>query len=160
VKRAEWEAAKLAAFSAAYPAVKRELTGLWRYGLEHYRLELVASEGGYSRFYEPVWQMLLDDVVMGEPTKVLHFKRAKPKPGETGVKNMLLAVGNLLTCYAKFRFTPEQAHECLKHSGIYDALHTYMFNRACAREQALADGAIFDFVKKGLDARILGGNAA
>ena len=138
--------------------VSERLTGLWRYGLENYRLEVTAH--GYGRYYDPAWQMLLDDVIQGSPAGDLLFKRIQKKPGEGNTKNLMLAVGNLLSCYARNRYTAEHAYNCLKASGIYDDLFRYMFNRACKRHEPMANNAIRDFVTRGLQTRILLGKAA
>jgi len=138
--------------------VSERLTGLWCYGLNSFRLEV--SSHGYGRYYDPAWQILLDDVVLGAPAGDLFFKRVAKKPGEGNTKNLMLAVGNLLSCYARNRFSVDHALKCLEASGIYDDLYRYMFNKSCARHEPLADSAIRDFVTKGLQTRVLLGRAA
>ncbi|MCL2644125.1 MAG: hypothetical protein FWD51_01535 [Betaproteobacteria bacterium] len=138
--------------------VSERLTGLWRYGLENYRLEVAAH--GYGRYYDPAWQILIEDVIHGSPAGDFLFKRVAKKPGEGNTKNLMLAVGNLLSCYARNRYTPDHAYNCLKASGIYDDLFQYMFDRACSRHEPMADNAIRDFITKGLLVRTLLGKAA
>jgi hypothetical protein len=138
--------------------VAKHLQGLWLYGLDSFRLEAV--EHGAGRYYSPFWQYLIDDVVFSEPMGDVMYKRKKKTPGVGNEKNLMLAVGNLLSCYARNDFSPDYAFKCLKNSGIYDDLYNYMDRRAYYRHQHFGEDDIFQFVCKGLQLRKLLGKAA
>ena len=138
--------------------VAERLTGLWRYGLENYRLEVSAH--GYGRYYDPAWQILLDDLIHGSPAGDFLYKRVAKKAGEGNIKNLMLAVGNLLSCYARHRYSVEHAFNCLRESGIYDDLHAYMCSRSPDEDEPNGKNAIWDFVRKGLNRRLMMGKAA
>jgi hypothetical protein len=137
--------------------LESSLTSLWRYGLDNFRLEVTAP--GEGRYLDPAWQILMDDVIMYGGGDLLRLRRVKKKAGEGGVKNLMLAVGNLLSCYARHRFETDYAVQCLKSSGIYDDLWGYFFSRSGVSGR-FVDDLIWQFVRKGLQVRILQGRAA
>lgn len=139
----------------------KHLQGLWQYGLNSFRLEH-PHEGGWSsnRYLDPVWQLLMEDVAFAPPVTDLLYKRVKKSPGIGNEKNLMLAIGNLLSVYARNRFTPERAIKCIKKSGVYDDLYAYMERRAYADYRNFNEGEIFEFVRKGLQLRTLLGRAA
>ncbi len=139
--------------------VSGHLTGLWQYGLNSFRLE-AQGEKASQRYLDPFWQLLLDDVLFLKPVGELLYKRVKKTPGLGNEKNLMLAVGTLLSVYARHRFTPKQAFNCLKASGIYDDLCAYMERRANADYRNFRESDLFEFVAKALQLRTLLGKAA
>jgi hypothetical protein len=138
--------------------VSKHLQGLWQYGLNGFRLEVV--EHGSGRFYDPMWQYLLDDVVFSEPVGDVMYKRVKKTPGLGNEKNLMLAVGNLLSCYARNGFSAKYAFRCLKRSGVYDDLWNYMERRAFLRHEHFSEADILEMVRKALQLRQLLGKCA
>ncbi|MDR1662250.1 MAG: hypothetical protein LBR95_07500 [Azoarcus sp.] len=138
--------------------VSQYLQGLWNYGLENFRLELHAE--GVPRHFDPLWQFLLEDVRHSEPVGDAFYRRVKKMPGIGNEKNVMLAVGNLLSCYARSRFGVDYVMRCLKSCGIYDDLYNYMNNRAYRRQEIFSEDRIRQFVEKGLLTRKLLGRAA
>jgi hypothetical protein len=136
-----------------------KLQGLWLYGLDNFRLEIKVA--GVCSYIDPVWQFLTEDVKMSDESD-MTFKRVRRKPGESQdvTKNMLLAVGNLLSIYAKYRFTAKYAMQCLKDCGIYDDLYGYMARRAYAKGEHFDESDVFQFVTKALQMRTLFGKVA
>jgi hypothetical protein len=117
-------------------------------------------EHGAGRYYSPFWQYLLEDIIFSEPMGDIMYKRVKKTPGIGNEKNLMLAVGNLLSCYARHGFLPDYAFKCLKSSGIYDDLYNYMDRRAYYRHQHFSEADIYQFICKGLQLRKLLGKAA
>ncbi|GBG01430.1 hypothetical protein AZSI13_07570 [Azospira sp. I13] len=139
--------------------VSNHLTGLWRYGLTGFRLE-VQGDRPSDRFIDPMWQLLMEDITYFKPVGDLLYKRVKKTPGLGNEKNLMLAVGNLLSLYARNRFPPKKALQCLKDSGIYDDLCAYMERRANADYRNFRESEILEFVTKALQLRTLLGKAA
>lgn len=139
--------------------VSQHLTGLWRYGLNGFRLE-VQGERPSSRYLLPFWQLLGEDITYFAPVGDLDYKRVKKTPGLGCEKNLMLAIGNLLSLYARNRFPPKKALECLKASGIYDDLYAYMQRKADANFRIFQESQIFEFVTKALQLRTRLGKAA
>jgi len=139
--------------------VSKHLTGLWRYGLNGFRLE-VQGERSSHRYLDPFWQLLSEDITYFAPVGDLNYKRVKKSPGLGNEKNLMLAVGNLISVYARNRFTPKKAHQCLKDSGIYEDLCCYMERKANADYRNFNESQIFEFVTKALQLRTLMGKAA
>ncbi|GHU24947.1 hypothetical protein FACS189488_10760 [Betaproteobacteria bacterium] len=144
---------------AGIAGVSKHLQGFWKYGLNSFRLQVYADK--HSPYIDPMWQLLRDDVVMGEPQGDLAYKRVyKPATSVGGVKNLMLAAGNLLSMYARHRFTVDHVMKLLKHSGIYDDLWQYFFDRACRQKRPMQENELRNWVAKGLLTRTLMGKAA
>lgn len=137
--------------------ISEHLQGLWKYGLESFRLEMTQ---GTKRYLAPFWQFLLQDVIFSNPKGDFVYLRVKKTPGLGNEKNLMLAVGNLMSVYARNRFTAQYAFECLKKSGIYDDLYNYFAIRSARRALNITDSDIFQFVEKALQLRTLYGKAA
>lgn len=131
-----------------FKQVSQHLTGLWRKGLDSYRLDKTRT------YIDPFWQMISDDVEVYQPAKALLYKRAKKQPGFGNEKNVLLALGNLLSIYARNKFTTHQAYQYLKASGIWEDLTAYWYVRMNGIDQ------IYEFIDKALNLRRLQGIAA
>ncbi|MDR2093229.1 MAG: hypothetical protein LBP58_07950 [Azoarcus sp.] len=138
--------------------VSGHLQGLWSYGLTNFRLELVGE--GVGRYLDPVWQLLLEDIMHSAPVGDIFYKRVKKTPGVGSEKNLMLAVGNLLSLYARHGFSVDYSMQCLKGCGIYDDLYNYMNNRAHRRQEIFSESQIRQFVEKSLLVRRLLGRAA
>ena len=119
------------------------LTGFWQYALRANRLEV------RKNWVHPIWTKLRDDVVFTHPAPQLLYKRAKKEPGCGNEKNVSLAFGNLLSIYARNRFNPRQAWDCLKKSGLWDDLTNYYRNRD------ITENELFQLVQDGLIKRRL-----
>jgi hypothetical protein len=119
------------------------LTGFWQYALRANRLEVKKN------WVHPIWTKLREDVVFSHPAPQLLYKRAKKQPGCGNEKNVSLAFGNLLSIYARNRFNPRQAWDCLKKSGLWDDLTNYYRNRD------ITENELFQLVQDGLIKRRL-----
>lgn len=138
--------------------VAKRAQGLWRYGLDSFRLESVGSQG--ARLIDPVWQMLQDDVRFMEPMLEVQYRRVRKTPGDGNERNIGLAFGNMLSIFARNRVPPERAWECLRQSGIYDDIFYMMQRKAWADFRAFDEAEIFTAIAKGLQKRMMLGKAA
>lgn len=137
--------------------LSKHLYGLWCYALDIFRLEVHAY--GHGFFVDPVWQLLRDDVKFVEPEGHFIYRRVYKTPGIGNEKNLMLAVGNLLSCYARNNYDVHFSFKCLKKSGIYNDLYNYMANRAYWRQESFSEVSIVQFIKKALLERKLRGAA-
>jgi hypothetical protein len=142
-----------------FRGVSEHLQGLWRYGLNAFRLESEKVEG-CQRHIDAVWQFLLEDVVFSAPMGDFMYKRVRKTPGDGNARNVMLAFGNLLSIYARHNFTPKQAMFYLKQSGMYDDLYNYLNNRANQRQVIFSEDQIQQIITKALLTRRLIGRAA
>lgn len=126
----------------------QHLTGLWSYALRANRYEVKKN------LVHPIWTKLRDDVAFLHPAPCLEYKRVKKQPGCGNEKNVTLAFGNLLSIYARNHFSPRQAWDCLKSSGIWDDLAAYY------RHRGIDKNDLFKLIEEGLIKRRLLGKVA
>lgn len=138
--------------------VARRAQGLWKYGLDSFRLEHGAAS--CPRLLDPVWQMLHDDVRFIEPMLSVEYRRVRKTPGDGNERNIGLAFGNMLSIFARNRVTPQTAWECLRQSGIYDDIFYMMQRKAHADFRVFDEAEIFAAIVKGLQKRTMLGKAA
>lgn len=115
------------------------LTGLWQYALQGNRYEVKRDR------VHPIWTKLREDIGFGYSAPDLMYKRVKKEPGCGNEKNVSLAFGNLLSIYARNRFSTRRAWECLKQSGLWDDLLNYYQRRELTKNelyQLVEDGLI------------------
>jgi len=119
----------------SFADLEPHLTGLYRYALGNFRLNAVSSAcSGVSSSYrglyiDPFWQLLLQDVHILAPDQGLWYKRAVKKPGRGNEKNLLLAVGNMLSIYARNGLDPLKSLAYLMESGIFEDYVEYIRSR-------------------------------
>lgn len=134
------------------------LRGLWRYGLNAFRLEV--QERGCGRYIDPAWQLFRDDVHFANSGEDRPMARKRKTPGDGNERNIGLAFGNMLSIFARNRVTPEKAWNFLKSSGIYDDIYFMMQRRAHAEFRSFSEEEVYDAVVKGMRKRMLLGKAA
>jgi len=135
---------EIKSFRAAVP----HLTGLWRSSLDSYRLDL-------SRTYiDPFWQLLREDLQFFGRDPDVFYKRKRKEPGVGGLRNVAMALGNLLAVYAKNSFTTKQALHYLKNSGLWNDLLNWQWNKQMGHLEFAA------WVERELSIRRLLGKAA
>ncbi len=132
----------------SFKQVAPHLTGLWQKGLDSYRLDSTRT------YIDPFWQLISEDVNVYQPATGILYKRAKKQPGFGNEKNLLLALGNMLSIYARNKFTTKQAYDCLKASGIWQDLVDYFYRKMNGVDQ------IYELIDKALNIRRLQGIAA
>lgn len=124
------------------------LTSLWRTSTLSFRLD--HSPG----LIDPYWQCINEDPVYFDNLEPIHMKRVRKQPGRGNEKNIGLALGNLISLYARQGFTQEKALECLCHSGIWGEIQAYYQRRGLELWQ------LNDLIGKKLTERRLLGRAA
>lgn len=119
------------------------LGNLWRYALQNFRLDC-------SRHHvHPLWTILEHDAEFYPPSPSFTEKRMYKRPGIGNEKNVALALGNLLSIYARNNISARQAWKCLKKSGMWADLMGY-----CKQRKVSKDG-MFEIIEQGLMERRL-----
>jgi len=126
-----------------YQAVVEYLPNLWRYGLDRFRLDL------NRRYVHPVWTILAEDAHWAPPSPQFIPRRQYKRPGVGNERNVALALGNLLSIYARNNLTARRAWRCLKSSGMWADLIAY------TKARRISQGELFDLIDKGLQERRL-----
>lgn len=110
-----------------YTDVVENLNAIWLYCTLKNRLHHSA------RFIDPFWQIMIEDVAFNdyEPIDLKrHYAKQKPLRGEGGrapdtTRNMLMALGNLITVYAAKDMDDNEILKTIKGSGIWSDLCWY-----------------------------------
>lgn len=122
------------------------LSGLWRHATMCFRLDTTKGQ-----LIDPAWQKLNDDCTFFDTEHQLDYRRIRKTPGQGSEKNIALALGNLISIYARQRFTENNALHCLEKSGIWGEICAYY------RRRGLEPEGIKELVRKKLiERRILG----
>lgn len=96
------------------------LTGLWRTATMSFRLDVKKG-----RLICPAWQKINEDCFYFDTETTTDYKRIRKTPGQGSEKNICLALGNLISIYARNRFTANYALDCLVKSGIWEEITMY-----------------------------------
>jgi len=156
---AEFLAEPLMSFSDLAP----HLTGLFRYAMGNFRLNAVSSaSSGASSSYrglyiDPMWQLLLQDVRILAPDQGLWYKRSRKQPGRGCEKNILLAVGNMLSIYARNGLDSLKSLAYLMESGIFEDYAEYIRSRYQLPTFQQVKNKILEKITEGLAIRRLQG---
>lgn len=98
----------------------KHLGGFWRYGLEKcYRWD------HNPLFIHPAWQYLIELKTVFVNDGFVFLRRVKKQPGECNQKNVALAMGNLLSIYARNKYPLRYAMKSLTNSGIWRDIVRY-----------------------------------
>ena len=82
------------------------------------------------------------------------YRREYKTPGVGNGKNVVLALGNMLSIYARNKFSAHYALQCLKESGIYIDACEYF------RSRGLDKSDMYRFIEDGLIHRRLSSKIA
>lgn len=124
------------------------LTGLWRYGMQSYRLQYTSTT------LDPFWQVLLDDIQFNEHRPDIMYRREYKKPGRGAEKNVCLALGNMLSLYVRQGLRIEAIWRFLQRSGIWDDILNYYYGRG------LNEAMLRQHIEQAIEVRRLQGRAA
>lgn len=122
----------------------RHLTALWIYSLENFRLQHSTT------YIDPVWQKLIEDVQIYEPSPCLLYKRAPKKPGEQTRRNVAMWLGNQLKLMARRGFKIEFATRTILSSGLDSELMDY-FGLFGPEERLELGVFLAEFIKEKFD---------
>lgn len=87
---------------------------------------------------------MLQDAEWWPPSKSFVAKRQYKRPREGNKRNVALALGNLLSIYARNNMSARKAWSCLKKSGMWADLLSYMKVRKLSR------GDLYQIIETGL----------
>ncbi|WGS84969.1 hypothetical protein [Methylomonas sp. UP202] len=97
-----------------FEGVSKLLLSFWQYGLDKcYRWD------HNHLFIHPAWQYLIELNTVFTNNGLVFSRRVKKQPGEGNQKNVALAIGNMLSIYARNKFPIRYAMTSLKKSGIW-----------------------------------------
>jgi len=123
---------------STYESACEYLSNLWVYALDRFRLD-------YNRRYvDPFWTLLHEDTDWIKPAEDFIAKRQYKTAGVGNERNVSLALGNLLSIYARNNITARKAWSCLKKSGLWNDLMGYI------RARGVTKSELFDSIERGL----------
>lgn len=126
-----------------YKDIYEHLGGLWRYALSSFRLD-------HNRSYvAPIWTLFTTDADFRPPSESFDYRRTYKTPGVGNEKNVCLALGNMLSLFARNGVTAQKAWAFLKRSGIWADLMGYCKARKISR------GELYEAIEDGLKRRRL-----
>lgn len=123
---------------STYESVTDYLSHLWAYGLDRFRLD------ADRRFVDPFWTVLHEDTQWGKPASNFVAKRKYKTAGIGNERNVALALGNLISIYARNNISARKAWSCLKKSGLWRDLMGYI------KARDLTKSDLFDLIERGL----------
>lgn len=135
---------RLTTFQSLIP----HLGGLWAYGMNNFRYDY------NSRFIHPVWSVLMTESGFDQYESGFVYRRKYKTAGVGNEKNVAIALGNLLSIYARNNFSAQKALSFIKKSGMYRDLVGYF------RSRGLDKADIKLFIEDGLTRRRLASKLA
>jgi hypothetical protein len=107
----------------SFKSLKEHFTGLWNYGLNHFRLDATPT------YIDPFWQFMRDDLQFCHDSQAFDYIRSYDKklipsaiPSERSVKIWL---GLSCSMFRKAKYSLKQAMEYLQSSGVFHWLEYY-----------------------------------
>ena len=133
----------------AYIDIVPYLTDLWRYALSKNRL----NEDDKHQHIHPFWHLLMHDVYFS-PAQNLTLVRKKKQTVSPLSKNLGLALGNMITIYARQEMNVKSVMRQLRTLTFYPDIVAYYDSRG------LTESDLHQYVEKSLCLRRLIGKAA
>lgn len=127
----------------SYEDLIPHLGGLWNYALNNFRYDL------NSRYIHPVWSVFMTESGFDQFQHDFVYRRKYKTAGLGNEKNIAIALGNMLSIFARNKISAGKAHAFIKKSGIYNDILRYYKARGMDR----AD--VFRFIENGLIQRRL-----
>ncbi len=117
--------------------LEKHLTGLWRYALQHNRLDCSPT------YIDPVWQYLRDDVEFYHAAKLdVDYKRMYQSPLDEGLpsdRSVLICFGQMCTIWRKKKMTVNQAIQSALNSGLWDLVCDVYGKRGLTSDDVMSD---------------------
>jgi hypothetical protein len=132
----------------SFKQAEKYLTDVWKYGLDRNRLMLT------SRYIDPLWQMLMEDVVYKRPAKGVVVRRVKKKDMSNAGRNVAMMIGNIVTLGARRHMKAMEIVEMLEGMTIYTDIVDYL------ESKGLSHLHLFSMIERGLKLRRLIGKVA
>ncbi|MFY0678405.1 MAG: hypothetical protein JXR18_14100 [Neptuniibacter sp.] len=127
----------------SYESLIPHLGGLWAYALNNFRYDL------NSRYIHPVWTVFMTESGFDQFQHDFVYRRKYKTAGLGNEKNIAIALGNMISIFARNKISAGKAHHFIKKSGIYNDILSYFRSRGMDR----AD--VFRFIENGLIQRRL-----
>ncbi|WP_435101037.1 hypothetical protein [Arhodomonas sp. AD133] len=118
----------------AYTDIAPVLTNLFRYGLNLFRLHASPT------YADPMWQLLFEDVTIHAEATRFVVRRVQKTPGRGNEKNLVLALGNMLSLYAREGYSTRQVIHHLKSAGFWKDLVAYWQARGKDPQKVITHG--------------------
>lgn len=134
----------------SYINVVEHLTAIWRFALFKNRLHSDVKR----KHLHPFWQLLMEDVEFLKPSDGLILKRKKKQTVASIGKNLSLALGNMISIWARNRLSYAAVMRQIKNLSFYQDLVDYYHSRG------LTECHLKDYVRDSLILRRLVGKAA
>lgn len=125
------------------------LTGLWRTATMSFRLDTTKGQ-----LIDPAWQKINEDCLYFDTENTTDYKRIKKTPAQGNEKNLALALGNMLSIYARQRYTINYVLHCLEKCGFWQEICIYY------RTRGVGLGDLKELIKQKLIERRLLGKAS
>lgn len=110
-----------------YADIIEHLEPLWQYAFKLFQLR------ANTKYIDPVWTLFQQDASFPCGHRSLSYRRSYKTAGEGIEKNITLALGNLITIFARNKFNQKQALSHLKKSGLWKDLSAYNKARGISR---------------------------
>ncbi len=133
--------------------LSEHLSALWKYALNNFRLQHSAT------YIDPMWQMLIEDVLIYPPAPDWFYKRGKKPPSQNSRRNVAFWLGNVIKLMARKRFTVGHACQWILSAGLDEDLADYfgVFQFGYHDELRMC---LHEFVREKMERHILEGVAA
>lgn len=118
----------------SYRVIAPFLNSLYRYGLSLFHLDYSCS------YADPFWQFLTEDVSITAEEEMLAIRRVYKTPGRANEKNLALALGNMLSLYARKGYKAHRVIAHLRRAGFWQDLCAYWRRRQVDPQQVIEHG--------------------
>lgn len=110
------DTSRLTSFESLAP----HLGGLWEYGLNNFRYD------HNTKYIHPAWSVFMTESDFNQYETGFSYKRKYKTAGIGNEKNIAIALGNMLSIFARNKINSVKAYAFLKKSGIWsDIVHYF-----------------------------------
>lgn len=110
-----------------YSDIVDHLCPFWEYAFKQFQLRY------NTKYIDPIWTLFQHDVDFQYGYRTLDYRRSYKTSGEGIEKNIQLALGNLITIFARNDMNLKEALRSLKASGLWKDLQAYNKARKISR---------------------------
>lgn len=132
----------------SFESIVPHLGGLWEYGLNNFRYD------HNTKYIHPAWSVFMTESDFNQYETGFAYKRKYKTAGIGNEKNIAIALGNMLSIFARNKINSVKAYAFLKKSGIWSDIVHYF------RVRGLTKVDIKIFIQDGLTKRRLSSKLA
>jgi len=104
----------------SFESIAPHLGGLWEYGLNNFRYDF------NTNYIHPAWTVFMTESDFNQYETGFSYKRKYKTAGIGNEKNIAIALGNMLSIFARNKINSVKAYAFLKKSGIWsDIVHYF-----------------------------------